>query len=119
MVVDYDLKKLSVKRQTIIGQVIEVELKKKNSNIILLDQKKNDKIMFKDMSDHPYQIKAVLIGPGCEEYFPKGIKENDILLLERDFDPSRDLINLKGEMYIRVSVLNVLAVRVPGKTLNK
>ena len=110
----YLLSSIRVKNQTVIAKVIDVKEKKENSPLIMLNKKSND-LLFKDMSDHPYQAKVILVGDGTEEIFPGGIKKGDIIHLERLYDPDRDLVNIMGEMYIKVNIHNIISVRTPEK----
>jgi hypothetical protein len=111
---DYKLSELSLKKQMLVGKLIEPKLKKPNSVIIQLNEKAKKEPMLSDCKDQPYKLECVLCGIGFEEYFPKGIKKGDLLYIDRPFR-DEDYINLNGELYIKISIHNVLAVRTPKK----
>ena len=105
----YEIKDLQVKKLVIIGRLLIPILKKENSPLILLEKGKNSQPVLEDVKDHPYKMEVIKCGVGVEEFFPEGIKEGDVLYIDRHFGDG-DFMNYNGELYLKILVHNVVSV---------
>lgn len=112
MTTNYELKDLQVKKHIVIARIIEVPLKIRDSGLLLAPSDETKGQYLEDYIDHPAQAEVVLVGPGCNEFFPDGINTGDIVYV--GIPPQNtDMLNLKGQTYFRLPVQNITAVRIP------
>jgi len=106
----YEIKDLILRKGTIIGEMIDVQEKVSKSNIIIPGKKDKPAEFITDYKDHLIQAKAIRIGEGIEEIIPGGINEGDIVFMLYPPNPN-EIINLNGDMYVRIPKENIIAVR--------
>lgn len=113
----YELKDLILRKGIIIGELLTVEQKKAKSNIIIPGKEDKPSEYLEDYKDHLIQARAVIIGEGIDELIPNGVKEGDIVFML--YPPGQnDIINLNGDVYVRIPKENIIAVR-RGININK
>ncbi len=106
------MNKVILRENVILGELIDV--KPKDSTIILPNEKQKDKYFF---DEHPIQVKVKYVGINKETYSffdgktgtPYKIKPGDILYLDR-FPSENEYVLLNKNIYVKVLVGNILCV---------
>lgn len=106
----YDIKDLVLRKHYVLAEKINVPVKKAKSGIIIPGQEEKPAEYLEDFVDHPLQGKVILVGPGIEEFFPKGLKVGDIIYFS-GFNGAADAVNIKGDTFIRLNANAIFMVR--------
>ncbi len=112
------MKNYLLKKGVVIIEPIDPGLKE--SPILRPDVSQKKEYHYEDFKDHPFQGKVIQAGyiePGLFGYEKTGVaielEKGDIVCLERELNPSYDVVNFDGEVYGRVNANNIFAIVKP------
>lgn len=114
----YDKSELTLKKHVVLIEIFDIVPTPK-SGLILPNQKKDaqDGVYLESFPDHPFQGRVELVGKDTEDFFPNGLKKNDIVYLDKP-PMNTDFVNINGEIYAKINIHSIIMIRKPKKVKN-